>query len=35
VRIFWLADSEEKPTIGYLYEQIDKVKEAIKTRLKK
>jgi len=35
VRILWLVDSEEKPAMGYLYEQIDKAKEAIKTRLKK
>jgi hypothetical protein len=35
VRILWLVDSEEKPAMGYLYEQIDKAKETIKTRLKK
>uniref|UniRef100_A0A6N2LXX5 BED-type domain-containing protein n=1 Tax=Salix viminalis TaxID=40686 RepID=A0A6N2LXX5_SALVM len=34
VRVLRLADSEEKPSIGYLYEAMDKAKEAIKTRLK-
>lgn len=34
VRVLRLADSEEKPSMGYLYEAMDKAKEAIKTRLK-
>ena len=33
VRVLRLADSEEKPSMGYLYEAMDKAKEAIKTRL--
>jgi hypothetical protein len=34
VRVLQLADSEEKPSMGYLYEAMDKAKEVIKTRLK-
>uniref|UniRef100_A0A6N2MJA2 DUF659 domain-containing protein n=1 Tax=Salix viminalis TaxID=40686 RepID=A0A6N2MJA2_SALVM len=34
VRVLRLADSEEKPSMGYLYEAMDKAKEAIKIRLK-
>uniref|UniRef100_A0A6N2NHS2 HAT C-terminal dimerisation domain-containing protein n=1 Tax=Salix viminalis TaxID=40686 RepID=A0A6N2NHS2_SALVM len=34
VRVLRLADSEEKPSMGYLYEAMDKAKETIKTRLK-
>uniref|UniRef100_A0A6N2MQE4 BED-type domain-containing protein n=1 Tax=Salix viminalis TaxID=40686 RepID=A0A6N2MQE4_SALVM len=34
VRVLRLVDSEEKPSMGYLYEAMDKAKEAIKTRLK-
>jgi hypothetical protein len=34
VRVLRLADSEEKPAMSYLYEAMDKAKEAIKTRLK-
>uniref|UniRef100_A0A6N2MN08 DUF659 domain-containing protein n=1 Tax=Salix viminalis TaxID=40686 RepID=A0A6N2MN08_SALVM len=30
VRVLRLADSEEKPSMGYLYEAMDKAKEAIK-----
>uniref|UniRef100_A0A6N2KY54 HAT C-terminal dimerisation domain-containing protein n=1 Tax=Salix viminalis TaxID=40686 RepID=A0A6N2KY54_SALVM len=29
-----IADNEEKPSMGYLYETMDKAKEEIKTRLK-
>uniref|UniRef100_A0A6N2KIC4 BED-type domain-containing protein n=1 Tax=Salix viminalis TaxID=40686 RepID=A0A6N2KIC4_SALVM len=32
VRVLRLADSEEKPSMGYLYEAMDKAKEAIKIR---
>jgi hypothetical protein len=32
VRVFRLANSEEKLAIGYLYEPIDKAIEVIKTR---
>ncbi|XP_073263283.1 uncharacterized protein [Populus alba] len=32
MRVLRLADNEEKPAIGYLYEAMDKAKEAIKTR---
>ncbi|KAJ7001866.1 hypothetical protein NC653_012061 [Populus alba x Populus x berolinensis] len=35
VQVLRLANSEEKPAMGYLYEAMDKEKEAIKTRLKK
>ncbi|KAJ7001846.1 hypothetical protein NC653_012055 [Populus alba x Populus x berolinensis] len=34
VQVLRLANSEEKPAMGYLYEAMDKEKEAIKTRLK-
>lgn len=34
IRILRLVDSEEKPAIGYIYEAIEKAKEAIKLRLK-
>uniref|UniRef100_A0A6N2LKG6 DUF659 domain-containing protein n=1 Tax=Salix viminalis TaxID=40686 RepID=A0A6N2LKG6_SALVM len=34
VRVLRLANSEEKPSMGYLYEAMDKAKEAIKIRLK-
>jgi len=34
IRVLRLADSEEKPSMGYLYEAMDKAKEAIRTRLK-
>lgn len=33
VRVLHLADGDEKPVMGYLYEAMDKAKEAIKTRL--
>jgi hypothetical protein len=34
VRVFRLANSEEKLAISYLYEPLDKAIEVIKTRLK-
>lgn len=34
VRTLQLVDSDEKPAIGYIYEAIEKAKEAIKLRLK-
>lgn len=27
--VFWLVDNEKKPTMGYIYEAIDRAKEAI------
>ncbi|KAK3006446.1 hypothetical protein RJ639_015956 [Escallonia herrerae] len=34
VRVLHLTDSDEKPSMGYLYEAIDKAKETIKLNLK-
>lgn len=34
VRVLWLVDSDEKPSMGYLYEAMDKAKECIKKRLR-
>lgn len=34
VRILQLVDSDEKPSMGYLYEAMDKAKECIKKRLR-
>ncbi|XP_075669714.1 uncharacterized protein LOC142639412 [Castanea sativa] len=34
VRVLHLVDGDEKPSIGYLYEAMDKAKENIKARLK-
>ncbi|KAJ8754507.1 hypothetical protein K2173_005668 [Erythroxylum novogranatense] len=34
VRVLWLADSEEKPTMGYIYDAIERATEAIKANLK-
>ncbi|XP_049934772.1 uncharacterized protein LOC126410234 [Nymphaea colorata] len=35
VKVFRLADSEDRPSIEYLYEAMDKAKEAIRDNLKK
>ncbi|CAN6455732.1 unnamed protein product [Victoria cruziana] len=34
LKVFRLADSESRPSIGYLYEAMDKAKEAIRDHLK-
>ena len=34
VKVLHLVDGEEKPSMGYLYEAMDKAKETIKTRFK-
>ena len=34
VRVLCLVDGDQKPSMGYLYEAMDKAKENIKVRLK-
>ena len=34
MKVLRLVDGEEKPSVGYLYEAMDKAKKTIKTRFK-